>query len=145
MPKHLQFADVAQTLLDNGYELLPLHGKRPMVDDWSLIRVSQDHVDEWLKKYARKNVGIQTRYTPAVDVDVYDEEAANEMRDWMSDEFSDAPLRVGQAPKCLFLFRTREPFKKMKVTYVDANGAKHAVEILGEGQQFAAYGIHPDT
>jgi len=42
--------------------------------------------------------------------------------------------------------RTDKPFKKItSKEYVDPHGDKAQIEILGEGQQFVAYAIHPVT
>ena len=62
----------------------------------------------------------------------------------------DAPVRFGQAPKRLRVYRTAEPFTKLSTAGYrlpgDEPGAKaHKVEILAAGQQFVAYGVHPDT
>lgn len=144
MTKHL-LAEVGQRLFGNGYEILPIRGKRPVEDDWTSIHADAARVAKWRKEYPKYNVGIQTRHTPAIDIDVYDAEVAQEIEAWCLENLGDAPVRIGQAPKRLLLFRTDEPFTKMKVTFVDGIGDKHAVEVLGEGQQFVAFGVHPDT
>jgi hypothetical protein len=45
-------------------------------------------------------------------------------------------MRIGKAPKALYLYRTNEPFTKISM---------HPIEVLGVGQQFVAYAIHPET
>jgi P4 family phage/plasmid primase-like protien len=53
---------------------------------------------------------------------------------------------VGRAPKRLMVFRADVPFsKRASGFFTDALGVDHQLEVLGEGQQFVAYGIHPDT
>ena len=43
-------------------------------------------------------------------------------------------------------YKTEKPFKKIKSsTYEDIFGDQHAVEVLGDGQQYVAYAEHPDT
>ena len=44
-------------------------------------------------------------------------------------------MRVGRWPKRLLVYRTLEPFPKLKIP---------GLEILGAGQQFVAFGVHPD-
>ena len=61
-----------------------------------------------------------------------------------------APVRIGAAPKRLLLYRTDAPFPKMRSRAFTLPGDKpgdkaHQIEILGDGQQFVAYGIHPGT
>ena len=45
-------------------------------------------------------------------------------------------VRIGRAPKRLLVYRAAQPFKGFKYP---------PIEVLGLGQQFIAYGIHPDT
>jgi len=54
--------------------------------------------------------------------------------------------RIGRAPKVLFCYRVEAPIKKLQTPdlYVDDH-TKHKVEVLAEGQQFVAFGMHPDT
>jgi RecA-family ATPase len=54
--------------------------------------------------------------------------------------------RVGLAPKRLLPFRCIIPFKKTCTPwFVTGDGVKHRVEVLADGQQFVAEGIHEDT
>ena len=62
----------------------------------------------------------------------------------------EAPVRFGQAPKRLRPYRTNEPFAKLatagyRLPGDEPGGKPHKVEVLGVGQQFVAYGIHPGT
>ena len=53
--------------------------------------------------------------------------------------------RTGLAPKFLIPFRSDKPFRKLSSqTYTDGKN-DHKVEILGDGQQWVAYHVHPDT
>ena len=56
-------------------------------------------------------------------------------------------VRIGRAPKTLLGFRCEEdPFRKLSTgTFVMPDGSEAKVEILADGQQFVADGIHPDT
>ena len=45
-------------------------------------------------------------------------------------------IRIGRAPKRLLVYRAAEPFAGFKYP---------PIEVLGLGQQFVAYGLHPDT
>jgi len=68
------------------------------------------------------------------------------MRGWIQHKLPGAPIRVGKWPKQLLAYRTDTPFKKVRsATYEDQFGDLHAVEILGDGQQYVAYAEHPDT
>ena len=56
-------------------------------------------------------------------------------------------VRIGRAPKTLLGFRCeKDPFRKLSTgTFVMPDGSEAKVEILADGQQFVADGIHPDT
>ena len=58
-------------------------------------------------------------------------------RRWRCDTLGQTPaIRIGRAPKRLLVYRAAEPFAGFKYP---------PVEVLGLGQQFVAYGRHPDT
>lgn len=141
------FLTRALQLHKRGYTVLPVKPtlKRVVIEGWPSLEPTEADIKEWAANgYRKGNIGINTKNTPAVDIDVYDAEVAKIMEDWVIEKFGDACVRVGRAPKRLLLFRTNEPFRKMVVTYTDGQ-TEHKVEILGQGQQFVAYGIHPDT
>ena len=91
-----------------------------------------------------QNTGILTRLTTAFDIDILNEDAAQAVEDLIVRWFAKRGIiivRVGQWPKRLILFWTDAPFKKLAITFV--KGGK--LEVLCDGQQFVAFGIHPDT
>jgi len=53
--------------------------------------------------------------------------------------------RVGLPPKRLIPFRCVTPFKKISATFKAPDGVTHKVEVLADGQQFVAEGIHETT
>lgn len=141
------FCDRATALKSRGYTVVPIKSgsKAPKIEGWQHLDFSDSMLRRLsLNGYADGNLGINTRYTPAVDLDVLDEDLAQLMEDWLLDRFGDTCVRIGRAPKRLLLFRTDQPFKKLQSTFVYA-GTKHKLEILGDGQQFVAFGLHPDT
>jgi len=141
------FLTQALKLHERGYTVLPVKPtlKRVVIEGWPTLETTPEDIKEWAANgYRKGNIGINTRHTPAVDIDVYDEAVAQAMEEWVLKKFGEACVRVGRAPKRLLLFRTNEPFRKMVVGYSDGK-TDHKIEILGAGQQFVAYGIHPDT
>jgi hypothetical protein len=143
-----QFAERAITLIEKGYRIVPvLPGqKRVVLEDWQKLKATPAMVRKWAQNgYAKGNIGILTAGTPAIDLDIYDEALASAMEDWCIKRFGDTCVRVGRAPKRLLLYITDQPFTKLAATFLDTAQRKHKVEILGDGQQFVAYGIHPDT
>jgi len=142
-------AQYGALLIDAGYDIIPIKRgeKRPLFKDWESIRADRSKLDEWLKDgYGRCGVGLITEHTPAVDLDIRDEDLAQHMEEWVHAHVGMAPVRVGEAPKRLLMFRTDEPFSKMSSRiFIDENGRKNQVEILCDGQQFVAFHIHPET
>lgn len=141
------FLERALALRENGYRVVAIRkgSKGPTEDGWQGLHPTEKQIKLWAAgAYANGNVGIITEHTPAVDIDVYDADLADALEGWMTREFGDTCVRVGRAPKRLLMFRTERPFKKLYATYNDGN-IDHKVEILGHGQQFVAYGVHPET
>lgn len=141
------FLKNALQLHQHGYVVLPVKPslKKVVIEGWSQLEPSAEDIRAWAAGgYKNGNIGINTRTTPAIDIDVYDASLAQEMEDWIIAQFGDAPVRVGRAPKRLLLFRTDEPFRKLQATFTDGK-TDHKLEILGAGQQFVAFGVHPDT
>jgi P4 family phage/plasmid primase-like protien len=141
------FSRYAVALAKAGYEPFPVkqNDKEPAVKEWrSSIPLGQ--LKRWAANgLAESSIGLKTGKTPAVDIDVLDAEMSARFADIAREMLGDVPERVGQAPKRLFVCRTEAPFHKLKRTFIDPTGAKHHIEILGEGQFFVAYGVHPKT
>jgi hypothetical protein len=142
-------AQHGEKLLENGYHIVPIRvgGKAPGFDGWEKSRPTKAQLKEWLEhghKWA--GVGILTKNTPAIDIDIRDEKVALLMDAWVRENLDGKLVRIGQAPKRLFVFRTDKPFRKMRTTMrTDEWGDKQQIEVLGEGQQFVAFHKHPDT
>jgi P4 family phage/plasmid primase-like protien len=99
-------------------------------------------VREWARWGA--NVGLRADRFPGVDIDCKDEQLAQVIEDVAKAELGNAPVRVGNPPKRLLMYRTDEPFTRMRL-YLSKGDAKHLVEILGVGQQYIIDGTHPTT
>jgi len=124
--------------------------KRPSIRAWPTIEAEARDIAKWIANDGRalngSSIGIVTTWTPALDADCMDPEFMAEFKARIWQAFGCPPVRVGRAPKLLMLFRTDEPFKKeASASYIDSEGRRAQLEILGKGQQFVAYGIHPDT
>lgn len=137
-------------LLDRGYDIVPIAPgyKYPKgLDEWQTLEADAVDLKGWLSNgFAKGGVGILTKNTPAIDLDIRDKEIVDQLIDWCSNRLGYAPQRTGQAPKTLLVYYTDAPFPKiMSKTYVDMFGQEHRIEVLGDGQQFVAYAQHPDT
>ena len=138
-------------LLDTGYVPVPLNGKVPACGSWQNPNPpDQREIKSWSTVCrTATNTGILTRLTPAIDIDVLDGPVANELMDLaaaIAGENLPFLVRFGRHPKRAMLFRVQQTFKKMRTPeFVSADGQRHHVEILCDGQQLAVFGQHPET
>src|SRR5262249_6944512 len=96
------------------------------------------------------NTGLRTKLMPTLDADITDTEAAEDVENLVCEWFEERGYilpRIGRAPKRAFPFRTDAPFAKLLTVFKPRNGEskKQRVEILCDGQQVVAFGIHEDT
>lgn len=137
-------------LLDRDYDIIPIKRgfKFPQgLPNWQNTIADETQLARWLSNgFSDGGVGVLTRRTPAVDIDVQDPEIVNRLIAWCEDHIGVTVQRVGLAPKTLLVYRAEAPFSKLaSKTYEDCLGFRHRVEVLGDGQQFVAFAVHPDT
>src|SRR5262245_45959530 len=123
--------------------------KRPVLDNWSEIPIDLDAAGAWADaRPGELSTGIRTRYTPGFDIDIRDESVAIQVEQALLNMISNGGTilkRVGLPPKRLIPFRCGTPFKKLVATFRAPDDVVHKVEVLCDGQQFVAEGIHEDT
>src|SRR5262249_27333677 len=116
---------------------------------WEQAPTDLDAVTAWAdERPGELSTGIRTSDTPGFDIDIRDEKVADELQQALLNMISGGGTilkRVGQPPKRLIPFRCITPFKKMSATFKAPDGTVHKVEILADGQQFVAEGIHEST
>lgn len=145
------YASLGPKLLAQGFEPIPVAGKAPAVKRWQEAVLHRDQVAYWAQNgQGDLNVGLRTGTLAAVDLDLYDPTVAARVYEAFVARFGEAPCRVGRAPKRLLVYAAAEPRTKINsAVWLRPNpeeGEKeNKVEVLGIGQQFVAYGIHPDT
>lgn len=142
-------ANYGATLIDQGYTIVPIQNgkKSPGFDGWQKSKATKLQWREWLDSgFKHAGVGILTKVTCGIDIDCLDEACAKHFEAWCLKNIGYAPVRVGKPPKRLLLYRTATPFHKHRSTiYLDEWGDKQMIEVLGDGQQFVAFHIHPET
>jgi hypothetical protein len=148
MPQYLK--QYGERLVALGYRIVPLPpgSKGPKRKGWPQFDPDAAQVRQWYANgSANDGIGILARYTPAIDVDILDPIAAQEMSDLIDGIFEGQALmtRTGRAPKFLIPFRSDDPFKKLSSSVYTDGTHDHKVEILGDGQQWVAYHVHPET
>ncbi|WP_198134896.1 bifunctional DNA primase/polymerase [Roseovarius sp. 217] len=135
---NITFENAAERLLDNGYEPIPIKPgqKAPALNRWTSVVIDDAALDDWRGRYASCGIGLRTGLLVGIDIDVLDPDRAHDVQALAVRRFGETLVRVGCWPKRLLIYRTEIPFAKMK---------SGQVEILGQGQQFVAFGIHPGT
>jgi hypothetical protein len=143
----------------NGYPPVPIigpmvkmksAGKRPPMNGWQDIcaTAGEAEIIRWIPEYPDStNTGIQCGRTVGADIDVLNAVLAKQLAAIARTMLGDTPLeRVGRAPKTLLCYRADVTFRKIVTSrLVMPDGSEAQIEILADGQQFVAYGIHPDT
>lgn len=145
-------------LRENGYRPVPVldpspadksGGKRPAIPNWiaAAKNASIDDISGWSSIKNASNTGVLTGDIIAFDIDILDTQIADAIQNSIVDELgSPLPTRFGQRPKRLLVACTDKPFKKFaSPEYILPDGSKGQIEILCEGQQFVAHGVHPKT
>ncbi|WP_339950722.1 bifunctional DNA primase/polymerase [uncultured Albimonas sp.] len=129
----------ALALLDQGYEPLPIKPARkaPAPSRWTSVAIDEALAEAWTREFPDHGVGLRTGCLVGIDIDILDPDLAHAAEAIARRILGQTPLlRVGRWPKRLLVYRTEAPFRKIKVP---------GLEILSQGQQFVAFGIHPDT
>ena len=140
--KMSRYEQFGKRLRSSGYDVIPLKGKIPMVEGW------QSRPEPDFDSFPKANIGVVLggqHNVIAVDIDVLDPVAAQKIKALAEDMLGAAPERIGRAPKTMLIYRASVPTRKIKTAIYGIAGIDAAVEVLAEGQQFAASGIHPDT
>jgi len=135
---HGAFDRFALKLMDNGYVPLPLDGKKPAIRNWNKLEAYTDRsIKALLRQFGDHNVGVRTGEVLAVDIDLTDPDKAHDMAFLAMETLGITEfIRIGRWPKRALLYRAEIPKRKQVVG---------KVELLGQGQQIAVAGIHPDT
>ena len=144
-------AQLGASLIDGGFPILPIQPgtKKPgmySLGEWHDYSkwsrhcerdTTENEVDVW-GEWPQTGIGIAAGRVIGIDIDVmHSEPLALAIEALAKQMLGNTPaVRIGNAPKRLLVYRAAQPFKGFKYP---------PIEVLGLGQQFLAYGIHPDT
>lgn len=136
------FKNQAQTLEANGFNIVPISkGKKaPLIKGWQDKTFSPNDITAGVGV----KCGVGDAPICAIDIDVLDADLSQRIVEWCQDNLGYAPERVGKAPKTLLVYRAAEAGWS-KVSSRKFGADRYQVEVLGKGQQFVAYAIHPNT
>lgn len=118
--------------------------------DWVAYECDETDLDRWNGMGA--GVGIKTGDmgdgTTLVLIDADTKDHAEIVRDRVLAILGPLPVRVGNYPKAGYVCRVRGPFQYQRIEFGqrdEKNRLLDRVEILSDGRQFVAEGIHPKT
>ena len=114
--------------------------------NWVPYEADDRDYDRWARMGA--GVGLKTGGSViAIDADTMDEAAAELIRTEVEAAFGLLPVRIGRAPKALYVLRCDEDLPYCRVDFGQRNehGVPERVEVLTAGRHFVAQGIHPKT
>ena len=147
----------------NGYHPTPVishdqvvikAGKRPALKQWQKPVTDEAEIAAWSDHggwRSAANTGLLSGEIVGVDIEVPDTVLAAEVRALVESVLGPTPLvRFGAAPKSLLVYRLDTPATAVMTKIATpelflADSTKLQVEVLAQGQQFVAYGTHPDT
>lgn len=113
--------------------------------DWINHETTEDDLARWQAIGA--GVGIKTGFDGVVliDADTLNKEHAYAIRNAVEACIGETPLRIGRSPKAGYVIRTTEtvPYHRIEFGGGGSDGRPERVEILGQGRQFVAEGMHP--
>ncbi len=116
-------------------------GKQPLGDKWQLAAQKSPPFCATSPAVAwALNTGIWCQGLRAIDIDIDDPVIASQCRELLMAALGEAPIRFRRgSPRCLLLYRAAvgEPGK------ITLAGKLGKIEVLGTGQQFVAFGLHP--
>jgi hypothetical protein len=140
-----------EALLNNGYTPIPIQPSRKVpgsyqegrwgggFPQWTRFLDSPPSLatlEVW-SSWPGAGIGLVTGDIVGVDIDILETDLASAIVEKADVLLGKSPLlRIGREPKVLLVYRSAERMKKRSLG---------KIEILGEGQQFVSYGLHPDT
>lgn len=115
--------------------------------DWLPYEATADDLVRWEAMGA--GVGIKTGDgLVLIDADTLNEAHAAIIAEAVEKHFGQLPMRIGRAPKVGYVLRTTEPVRYQRIEFGSADEKGRLpdrVEILSDGRQFVAQGVHPKT
>ena len=110
--------------------------------DWQRHQATEEDVAKW--DHDRANIGIKGSTFPAFDIDVDNPEMAALISNLIQKKLGLCIMRSSRPPRLLLAYQAAVPGEitrhRLRFHY---EGEEHMVELLGDGQQWVASGLHP--
>lgn len=151
------FVELGRSLIANGYLVVPIYPgqKSPALKGWQNSRLGVDDLARWPGHGVGIITGVGEHPVVGIDIDVSHPTIGPAIVDWCREHLGLGAERVGAAPRLLIAYRAAaagwtkgnsvvffDPADPLKPSGKENN---QSVEVLGYGQQFVAYHVHPDT
>lgn len=113
--------------------------------------VNHESTEADLARWAEMGAGIGIKTGQGlvlIDADTVHEDRAAIIKATIQERLGALPVRIGRYPKAGYLVRTDAEFQYARVEFGERDGKNRLlerVEMLAEGRQFVAEGIHPGT
>jgi P4 family phage/plasmid primase-like protien len=139
--------DLRLQLAGDGWRPIPLWArkKEAAIKRWSDFCTERAPTEDEIAGWPRTgNTGIACGHVVALDLDIDDEQQVRQIQASAIEALGETPLiRQGRAPRVLLVYRAAAPFKRIERKLGEGKDAPQ-IEILADGQQFAAFGTHPN-
>jgi hypothetical protein len=130
------------SLRANGYEPVPVSGKAAIAAGWTAGEMTDERIRaEHAEHPNATGTGLRTGHLVGVDIDIEDPAEIEKAVAVIERALGPSPFRRVGSKGMMLCYWNNDPIRKIVARSTDGT----RVEILGQGQQFVAYGIHPDT
>jgi hypothetical protein len=146
--EQLANAELDAKLIENGYEPVAVRGKRPVADEWqkrpntvaALAAERRDHPEAI-------STGLRTGKLSGIDIDLIEAEHVAAIKSLTGKVLGPTLFERRGAKGAMLCYRNEAPVRKITLSGIRPGGSdkERLIEVLGTGQQFVAYGMHPDT
>lgn len=153
------YGAMGRRCVDNGYAAIPiapgdkapgyasLDGHTVRLEGWQRFThelPTDFEIGLWSRVQA--GVGIVCGTVVGIDLDISEPELADRLELYVRriTGGKDAPVRYGNAPKRLLLFRAEGPVANLSRAW-KVGTVQRGIDVLAGGRQFVSYGIHPKT
>lgn len=133
-------------MIDYGYEPVACEGKRPVGKEWQRRPNTRDAIGAERAKWPTAiNTGLRTGRLVGIDIDLKDPAHVAPIEALTTEVLGCNDMQRIGSKGAMICYRNESPIGKIIITGERDGGRRPLLEILGTGQQFVAYGNHPDT